>query len=115
MEPTENYIARACHQANKGLCEAFGDHSQVDWHAAEQWQRDSAVKGVQFALANPDATSIAQHDAWLADKRADGWTYGQVKDAEAKTHPCLVPYDQLPKEQQVKDHVFKAIVTALKP
>jgi hypothetical protein len=106
-------IAKACHQANKGLCEAFGDASQVDWDAAPQWQRDSAVKGVQFNLANPDAPASASHDSWLEEKRNTGWRYGEVKDAEAKTHPCFVPYEQLPKEQQAKDHVFKTIVAAL--
>jgi hypothetical protein len=32
-----------------------------------------------------------------------------VKDPEAKTHPCLVPYDDLPEYQQLKDRVFLAI------
>lgn len=114
MEPIENIIARACHQANKGLCEAFGDTSQVDWKDAPQWQRDSAVKGVQFCLANPDAPASANHDSWLKEKRRTGWIYGTVKDSDAKTHPCFVPYDELPAEQKVKDHVFKTIVAALR-
>jgi hypothetical protein len=50
----------------------------------------------------------------MADKVAAGWHYGEVKDAEAKTHPCMVAYEELPFEQRVKDHVFRAIVSALK-
>ena len=106
-------IARVCHQANKAWCEANGDDSQWDWSAAEDWQRDSAVAGVKFALENPDAPDSAQHDAWMADKIRDGWRYGEVKDATAKTHPCIVPFDQLPQHQQAKDKLFKAIVHAL--
>ena len=106
-------IARACHEANRAICEAAGDHSQRPWEQAEQWQRDSAIKGVQFAIQHPDAAPSAQHDAWMADKLADGWRYGDVKDAAAKTHPCIVPYDALPFEQRVKDHVFRAIVATL--
>lgn len=106
-------IARACHEANRAICETYGDQSQKPWGAAEGWQRDSAIKGVRFALDNPTAPPSAQHDAWTADKIADGWVYGAVKDADAKTHPCLVSYDDLPPEQRVKDGVFKAIVNAL--
>lgn len=29
-----------------------------------------------------------------------------------RTHPCMVPYDQLPQEQRVKDHLFGAAVRA---
>jgi hypothetical protein len=106
-------IARICHEANNGLCEAHGDHSQKTWEEAAQWQRDSAVKGVEFARANPDAPASAQHDAWSRDKIADGWTYGSAKDAEKKTHPCLVPFYDLPEFQRAKDVLFGAIVKAL--
>lgn len=39
--------------------------------------------------------------------------YGEVKDGEAKTHPCLVPYEQLPPAQRLKDDLFAAIVRTL--
>ena len=106
-------IARVCHEVNRAICEAAGDHSQEPWDQAEQWQRDSAIKGVQFAVQNPNAPPSAQHDAWMADKLADGWRHGEVKDAQAKTHPCIVAYDALPFDQRVKDHAFRAVVAAL--
>ena len=108
------FIAIVCHQANKAWCEVNGDKSQKDWNEAEEWQRDSAIKGVMFALNNPDAPDSAQHDAWSEDKKAHGWVYGEVKDAEAKTHNCLVPFEELPEHQQKKDKLFRAIVNALK-
>jgi hypothetical protein len=107
-------IAKICHQANKALCEEDEDCSQKNWDDADQWQRDSAIAGVQFRLANPLAPPSAQHDAWSKDKIEAGWVFGEVKDAAAKTHPCLVPYDQLPEFQQKKDKLFQAIVDALK-
>lgn len=106
-------IAQTCHEANRALCEAFGDNSQVGWKDAPQWQRDSAVAGVVFCLANPNAPPSANHDNWLEEKLRAGWTYGPVKDQEAKTHPCFVPYSALPDDQKAKDYVFKAIVGAL--
>lgn len=97
---------------NQAICETWGDYSQKDWDAAEQWQRDSAISGVKFRLDNPDATGKDQHDAWVSDKLADGWVFGDVKDPEAKTHPCIVEYERLPRHQQAKDSVFSAIVKA---
>jgi hypothetical protein len=106
-------IAQVCHEANRAWCEANGDTSQQPWHAAEEWQWNSAIEGVRVVLENPDITAAGLHERWCESKRADGWTYGVVKDAEAKTHPCLVPYDELPEEQRRKDALFRAIVIAL--
>ena len=110
---TIEQIATVCHEANRALCAGLGDYSQAPWGDAPGWQKESAIKGVEFNLANPDAPASASHDSWLEQKRADGWAYGEVKDPEAKTHPCFVPYDELPKEQQAKDHLFKAVVASL--
>lgn len=107
-------IARACHEANKVFCELHGDRTQRRWEEAEEWQRESAIKGVQFRIDNPDAGHDSQHNAWMQDKVENGWVYGEVKDAEKKTHPCIVSFDQLPKFQQQKDALFCAIVDALK-
>lgn len=104
--------ARRAHEANRGYCLALGDTSQVAWEDAPQWQRDSAIKGVQFIIDNPGASPAASHESWLAEKTAAGWKYGPVKDAEAKTHPCFVPYDELPVEQRAKDYIFGAVVRA---
>lgn len=106
-------VARCCHEANKAICEAAGDFSQKSWDAAEDWQRESAIKGVKFAIENPDAPASSQHDSWMKDKVEAGWVWGEVKDAAKKTHPCLVAYDKLPLADRIKDHVFKAVVKAL--
>lgn len=105
-------IAEVCHETNRAYCDTIFDRSQKSWADAAEWQRQSAIKGVQFALDNPDAPASSQHEAWLADKERDGWKFGDVKDAEKKEHPCMVPYDQLPIEQRIKDHLFKAVVRA---
>jgi hypothetical protein len=106
-------IARVCHEANRAWCEAHGDLSQLPWDKAEAWQWASAVQGVQVALDG--ATPEEQHEAWRAAKIADGWVYGERKDPAAKLHPCLLPYDKLPKMQKVKDALFGSIVRALAP
>lgn len=106
-------IAKICHEANKAYCEGIGDLSQHRWDGAPQWQRESAIKGVEFCRVNPTAPASANHDSWLQEKRDNGWKYGPVKDADKKEHPCFVPYDELPETQRLKDHLFKAIVASL--
>lgn len=112
---TPNQIAVICHEANKALCEELGDRSQLPWRDAPDWQRESAINGVEFCLANPDAPTSATHESWLKEKLNGGWVYGETKDAEAKTHPCIVAFNELPLEQQAKDCLFNAIVRALAP
>lgn len=114
VETKAESIAIICHEANKAWCELFNDNSQKHWEEAEQWQRDSAIEGVNFRLQNPNASDDARHNAWMEGKLKDGWVYGEVKDAEKKTHPCIVPFNELPEFQQKKDKLFCAIVNSLK-
>lgn len=112
---TTEIIAQACHEANKVWCLADNDSSQKHWKDAEDWQKSSALNGVKFKMENPFAGADAQHNSWMKEKIDDGWVYAAVKDAEAKTHPCIVPYSELPEFQRKKDSLFCAIVDALKP
>jgi hypothetical protein len=105
--------ARAAHEANRAWCLACGDTSQPAWDDAPEWQRCSAVNGVQAIIDDPTLTPKRLHESWLAQKRADGWLWGRVKDAANKLHPCMVPYHELPPEQRAKDAIFGAVVRAV--
>ncbi|MCM1449643.1 MAG: RyR domain-containing protein [Clostridiales bacterium] len=43
------------------------------------------------------------HEVWARNRMDDGWTYGSERDDEQKTHPCLVPYEELPEEEKQYD------------
>jgi hypothetical protein len=103
--------ARAAHEANRAYCIAIGDMSQPSWDDAPEWQKSSARNGVSGALAG--ATPEQSHESWLAEKVATGWKYGPVKDPEKKEHHCIVPYNELPKEQRAKDAIYIAVVCAV--
>jgi hypothetical protein len=110
---TREQIARVCHEVNRAYCQALGDFSQPEWEQAPDWQRNSALAGVDLHL-DKDVGAEASHKAWMEQKIAEGWTYGTVKDSVAKTHPCLMPFYDLPLKDRAKDFIFRGVVHALR-
>ena len=43
------------------------------------------------------------HDVWATGRLKDGWSYGETRDDEKKTTPCLVSYDELPDSEKEYD------------
>ncbi|HEX6968923.1 MAG TPA: RyR domain-containing protein [Micromonosporaceae bacterium] len=82
----------------------------------ERWsQRDDAFRA-QFLdvidmMCGPARKSSPEelHDDWVKAYEAMGWRYGSTRDVEARTHPDMVPYDQLGQLEQDKDSVFVAL------
>ena len=111
---TVEQVAQVAHEINKAYCKAIGDDSQPSWSDAPDWQKISAIHGVDFHLNNPDATPEISHDQWRKEKEADGWKWGIVKDPVKKEHPCICSYSELPLEQRTKDYLFKQVVDSLK-
>ena len=107
-------IAKACHEVNRAYCQALGDNSQPTWEDAALWQKSSVVQGVFLHIENKNAGPEKSHENWVKQKAAGGWEYGHKKRPELKQHPCMLPFAELPKEQQAKDYIFRAVVHALK-
>jgi hypothetical protein len=108
-----NEVAQLAHEVNRAYCESIGDTSQPSWDSAPDWQKKSAVNGV-VAHLNSDLTPEQSHENWLTEKLRDGWVYGDVKDPEKKTHPCIRAYNELPVEQRTKDFLFRGVVHAVR-
>ena len=45
------------------------------------------------------------HENWSVGRIADGWTYGETRDDDKKTTPCLVPYSELSDSEKEFDRV----------
>jgi len=43
------------------------------------------------------------HEVWAAGRIKEGWTYGEERNTEKKTTPCLVPYSELPESEKEYD------------
>jgi adenylate cyclase len=68
-------------------------------------QPDEALPQELASLVEPLAVEV--HLAWMRAKLAQGWKPGPL-DREARTHPDLVPYDQLPERSKVLDRTTAA-------
>ena len=45
------------------------------------------------------------HEVWAENRIKQGWKYGEQRNDEQKTHPCLVPYENLPDEEKEYDRI----------
>ena len=43
------------------------------------------------------------HEVWAQTRMSQGWHYGETRNDELKTHPCLIPYEELPEEEKIYD------------
>ena len=113
MEHDFEKIASISHEVNRRYCQALGDFSQPAWEDAPDWQRDSIISGVMSIASGEITDPGMSHAGWLKQKVQEGWGYGEVKDPEAKTHPCMVQFNDLPTDQRAKDYIFFSLVNEL--
>ena len=43
------------------------------------------------------------HEVWAETRIQQGWKYGTERNDELKTHPCLIPYEDLSEEEKEYD------------
>ena len=61
------------------------------------------VKLPDELLELTDKIAEQVHDVWSAGRIAEGWNYGAERNDQNKTHPCLIPYDDLPESEREYD------------
>ena len=47
------------------------------------------------------------HDVWAVGRMREGWVYGEKRDDEKKTSPCLVPYEELSEEEKAEQAALR--------
>jgi len=108
------FIAEWCHRSNRYLQKMnnqLGNDTvpvAPKWSKISQDMKDSTVSGVRGILAGN--TAQESHENWMKDRHMSGWKYGPFKDNATKTHPNLIPYNELPESEKFKDEMFRHTV-----
>lgn len=106
-------IASIAHEANRALNWVLGDSDVGPWEELDPEMQHSVMHGVRVVQESDDHGPEELHRQWIMVREAQGWVYGDVLDRDGKVHPNLVPFDQLPREQQMKDRLFRSVVRSL--
>ena len=65
----------------------------------------SLMTGTKYVLENPATTAEENHNIWMEAKKNQGYTYGEVLDIEKKTHPSMIPFENLSDVEKRKDEM----------
>ena len=106
---TPEQIAEITHNAITSYCHIVAGTDSIFWDQLSIDLKGSTISGVNKVLENPDISAEDLHNEWVKYKISQGWTYGEIRDSSRKIHNCLVPYQDLPKEEKIKDLLFLAI------
>ena len=66
-----------------------------------------------FSITEIEKMACLEHSLWRQAKEADGWVYGEKKDDKNRTHPDLVPWEELPEGEQEKNLAVVQQIPAL--
>lgn len=105
-------ICAVVHEAMRAYAKQVKGEHMPAWSRAPSWMKVATRNSVEAVISNPNQTPGTQHALWLEAKRKDGWKYGDTKDARRKTHPLLIPFEQLPSDERLKDALLISIVRA---
>jgi uncharacterized protein (DUF433 family) len=105
-------ILTVVHNANAVMKKINGEKHE-ELADMEPARRAGIKAAIKYALEN-DTTPEQSHINWLAAQEALGYKYGVEIDRVNLLHPCMVPYEQLPAAQKLKDDMFMSIINSFK-
>jgi hypothetical protein len=57
----------------------------------------------RFSPEEIETLSVIEHERWMQDRLKNGWRSGATRDDRKKTHPSIIPYEQLSESEKEKD------------
>jgi hypothetical protein len=75
----------------------------------QDWDADKRT----FTETEIEKMACLEHNLWRQAKEADGWIYAEQRDDNKRTHPDLVPWDDLPEGEREKNLAVVRQIPAL--
>lgn len=95
------YLGWLCYQMGADL----PLHDVPEDYKISEERLKSLMKGTEYVLNNPSTTAEENHNIWMEAKKTQGYTYGEVLDVENKTHPSMIPFEDLSDVEKRKDEM----------
>jgi hypothetical protein len=105
-------LAKILHAATSVLPRDDGS-LVVAWDHLSLESQELAVKAIEHIFENDLQTPEEFHNLWMEGKIDTGWTYGKFS-LENKTHPAILPYNELSDTEKLKDIIWIALTKTWK-
>lgn len=83
--------------------QAAGIREKLDRIGCTIVVRDPSLPPFSYRDNELEELAKLEHQRWMQDKIAAGWTYALVRHDAAKQHDCLVPWEKLSETEREKD------------
>lgn len=101
------------------------------WGYSHNYMVTASTKGMEYIPHPIDLSGVSidedlmelkeamaenSHEVWAQRRADDGWTYGRERDDQAKRHPDMLPYADLPESEKDynRDNAIKTILLVKK-
>ncbi len=103
-------IARIFHSGLLEYTHSIEECYLLPWEQTDESIKEQGTYFVNLHMLNPNITIEIHHNLWYARKIQHGWSWGTVYSLRDKKNPLLVPFESLPKNQQIKADIFVSTV-----
>jgi hypothetical protein len=104
MKLTSYQIAEIIHSCTSRIPRTDGSLVPV-WCDLPNAHKQHAINAVEIIMNSPSRTAEELHNLWMEPLIQDGWIRGE-HNFELKQHPSIVPFNELPESEVLKDELW---------
>lgn len=95
------YLGWICYQMGADL----PLHDVPDDFSISEERLESLIDGTHYVLEHQNMTAEDNHKLWMQEKLKQWYSYDKKLSVEDKTHPSLIPFNDLPDVEKRKDEM----------
>ena len=104
MKLTSKQIAEIIHSCTSRIPRIDGSLPDL-WCDLSETTKEHASNAVEEIMSGPPRSPKELHDLWMQPLLENDWTQGDYS-FENKKHPSLVPFQELPESEILKDELW---------